>query len=157
MSKNCQILSTSQYNHLRKTFRGQGVCKNRLLRAKGAKIAVEQHKGSLIMRSKIRNSIIFQKYNGFSDFKPPLGQRPFMLLDCYFCTFGSKLTIFTNSITHNKFSKMNFLTSTQHLTVFRHQRGIFSEISRFTDFGPLKTLFATRLLFLHLWISIDNF
>ena len=130
MSINCQMLSTSQYNHFRKTFGVYGVCKNWLLRAKGAKIAVEQHKGSLIIWSKIRNSIIFQKYNGFSDFKPPLGQRPFMLLDCYFCTFGSKLTIFTNSITHNKFSKVNFLTSTQYLTVFGHQRGIFFKIHR---------------------------
>ena len=60
MSKTCQMLSTSQYNHFRKTFRGYGVCKKWLLSIKGAKIAVEQHKGSL-RGSKIRKSAIFQK------------------------------------------------------------------------------------------------
>ena len=58
-SKICQMLSTSYYNHFRKTFRVYGICKNWLLSAKGAKITSQAPKGH--WGSKISKSAIFQK------------------------------------------------------------------------------------------------
>ena len=62
--------------------------------------------------------------------------RPFLLNDCYFCSFDARYTIFTNSRAHKTFYISIVLISSHHLPIFGPYRVIISENSGFSDFGP---------------------